>query len=98
MIVQRIIVHYKPGKVQEAIALLQAEAKRATSTGLFKEHNRFLKPQNEADVTLGEYEFESIAAMEKEWSQWEAQPEAKAFSLKYNLLVEKQTQELYDIF
>ena len=85
MIVQRITVHYKLGKVDEAISLLKEEIAHAN----FPHAVRFYTPKiGTADLSIGEFEFESIAAMDQFWSDWESRPQTSAFHEKYRPLIE----------
>ena len=95
MIVQRITVQYKPGKLQEAIALLKAERDRVTAPHAI----RMYIPQSGAELGIAEYEFENSEEMEKFWVNWAAQPEAQAFLEKYNALTEgEMVTEYFNLF
>ena len=85
MIVHRITVHYKLGKLNEAVVLLQEEVKRAR----FPHAVRFYIPKfGVSDTTIGEFEFETVDELDRFWEAWEADPETKPFVEKYDQLIE----------
>lgn len=96
MIIQRIVVRYKPGKTAAGVRLLRAEIERADKSGLPKVKRHFLKSLDQPGVTTGEYRFASTQAMETWWAKWTAQPEAQAFDKKYRKCVAEMTQELFE--
>jgi hypothetical protein len=101
MIVQRNTVRYKVGKVQEANALLTAERARLLEEKRdLPRASRYYSPlARDADVSIGEYEFENNEEMEKFWSNWNVQPEAQAFLQKYNQLTEgEMVTEYFNLF
>jgi hypothetical protein len=95
MIVQRITVHCKPGKVNEAIALVKAEI----ATSNFPHAVRMYTPQvDTSNSTINEYEFENVAELEQFWAKWETRPETSIFHEKYGLLIElPMVVEIFDL-
>ncbi|CAN5866202.1 hypothetical protein BH10CHL1_BH10CHL1_03970 [soil metagenome] len=95
MIVQRITAYYKPGKVSEGIALIKAEI----TNSHFPHTTRIYTPQlNPSNMSIGEFEFESVAEMEQYWSHWETRPETAVFHEKYRLLIEPDmVSEIFDL-
>jgi hypothetical protein len=85
MIVHRITVRYQVGGVEEAVNLLKEMLTRAD----FPHAVRLYRPRfGVTDMTIGEFEFESLAQMEQFWRDWEMQPEMQAFWEKYRHLIE----------
>ena len=98
MIVQRITVRYKVGKVQEAISLLKEVTKETQGQGQFPDVVRFYTPRHISDTTVGDFEFENTSAMEQFWANWQTLPEAEEFGRKYDLLVEPgMIFEIFDV-
>jgi hypothetical protein len=95
MIVQRITVQYKPGKLNEGIALVKEEIVNSN----FSHPARIYTPHFDAnDVGIGEYEFESVAEMEQFWTDWEIRPETAVFHQKYRPLIEPDmVSEIFDL-
>lgn len=95
MIVQRITVHCKPGKVNEAIALVKEEIANSN----FPHAVRMYTPQVDANnTTINEYEFENIAELEQFWANWETRPETAVFHEKYRPLIEPDmVNEIFDL-
>ena len=107
MLVQRITVPYKSGKLQDAIALLGKERDRVVALQ-GKEHSyakalhavRMYSLQSDSpDRTVSEYEFENREVMDQFWATWQAEPEAQAFLEKYSPLIDFDLpNEFLDLF
>ena len=95
MIVQRITAQCKPGKVNEAIALMKA----ALEYSDFPHAVRMYTSQVDAsNTTINEYEFENMAELEHFWAKWETRPETTVFHEKYILLIEPDMLvEIFDL-
>ena len=78
MIVQRMTISIKPGRMDEVLTLLKEDRKRSG----------FQSRLYQIDIgTFGqiaiELEFEDMAAREKFWTEWGAVPERPAFMEKW---------------
>ena len=84
MIAQRITWHVKIGQVDEMVALLRPYLQDADGS-LKRVYTPNLSPY---DVVVGEFEYESLAALESDWNEWNASDEAADFMPKFLALRE----------
>jgi hypothetical protein len=83
MIVQRITWNVKVGCADKCVELLKAECAK------WKVKWRIYTPNiAKMDKVAGETEFESLAELEKFWTEWFASPGTAEFWKKYNELVD----------
>ena len=93
MIVQRVTVRYKPGKVQEALALIKEERNRIKYP-----YTRYYLPHSDENVIIGEFEFESIEEKDKFWSDFTEDPGAQHFIQKHQAIKIENIGETFDVF
>ena len=94
MIVQRITSHFQPGKAPEALQLFLAEVERYGTPHSYRAYRPY---PDTGDKLCGEYEFETMSELEQFWKDWQATPEAQAFSEKWNpLLAGEDTYEMWE--
>ena len=93
MIVERMTVYSRTGQSAELVELLKAERKR--NGGSYRICSCQYGPRNAIVV---EWEAEDVAERQKAWADWNAQPEAAAFSEKWVELVESGgTSEIWKV-
>lgn len=88
MIVNRFVTKYKPGKFEEAVALLTTEAKRLVEKSGYGELRsaRLLIPTDREDTIIGEYAFDDSAQKEDFWASWHEDPEVASFLEKHSTM------------
>jgi hypothetical protein len=84
MIVQRGTFRIKPGRMDEAAALVLAEGEKHPPRA-FRVYTPHTGP---VGILAMEWEFENLAEYERYWAEWDAKPETAAFSEKWNELRE----------
>ena len=90
MIIQRNILRYHTGKLEEAISLLKDE-----TASLFEKSPiemprsiRHLIPTDSKNTSVSEYEWEDMTQMEHFWNSWRASSSAELFLSKYRPLID----------
>ena len=85
MIVQRWMFNVKQGRMEEAVAVILVEIEKSCppNTRVFTSHI------GHRDVLDVDFEFESLAELEKFWAEWQARPETPAFGGKWDDLTER---------
>ena len=71
MIVSRVTMNMKPGRMEEAAALLKAEIDRSRPSSVHRVYVPNIAP---FDVLAAEDEWESLAESEKWWAEYAAGP------------------------
>ena len=94
MIVQRVTVHVKQGRVGEFLAL--AKSKDSVLTRATKRtYTPNIAPDN--NVVVFEAELEDLAEMDKVWAAWWADPDTPAYMEEWNKLVMGSGSELWNL-
>ena len=85
MITNRRTFIVKRGRLQEAAALIKAEAERVDIANPQRVYVPEIAP---FDVLVYEADYESLAEYEQVWAEWLASPEAAAFLEQWDAITE----------
>lgn len=87
MIVQRITVPYKPGKRDEAIALMKKYCQMLVDDGIFRSVPRFYV-SDDPNKSIAYCEFEDVDDMNASWEKANTRPYFVEFGNLYDPLVD----------
>jgi hypothetical protein len=81
MVVERWVIHVKPGHIDEVVAMLQAEREKLDDPNRVR---IYVSQFGDMSRVSYEFEHESLAALEQNWNDWFARPDTPQFMERWN--------------